>query len=143
MWLRNSKKLGLKSAVLAIGLLLFGAAMTMSRTVWLNLLLLGIVGLTRKTALISQREKFYIAISIGYFISSVFFVRWFTIFYWQADPQIDWLDLTTVGSASRPAIWTFFIDAARQQLLWGYGWNQTGYVHMTLALALHAFDLPE
>lgn len=135
LWLEDRKKLSTKVVSLAIVFMLLGAAMTMSRTVWLNIILLGIIGLTRKTTLVTKEAKWRIALSLVYFCALIFFVRWFANFYWQATPQMNWIDLTTVGSASRPAIWAFFVDAAKQQWLWGYGWNQTGYVHMTLALA--------
>lgn len=120
-------------AIFGSAFLLFGVALTLSRTAWLGVALLwGGVWLWRGNWPSCRTP--WVASGLGvYFVACIYFVRWVPHALWGGSP--DWANIANIGSASRPALWAMFIDAAMHQPWLGYGWNQTGVAHLAMALA--------
>lgn len=132
-WGNVRHRLRVGIAIFGSAFLLFGVALTLSRTAWLGAaLLLGMIWLWRRNW--SNPRTPWVASGLGvYFVACIYFVRWVPHALWGGSP--DWANIINIGSASRPALWTMFIDAANHQPWLGYGWNQTGVAHLAMALA--------
>jgi hypothetical protein len=119
-------------ATLGIAFLLFGVALTLSRTAWLGLALLLIMMWCWRDRWPGHKAP-WVASALGvYFVACIFFVRWIPHALWGDSP--DWADIAGIGSTSRPALWALFVDAAKHAPWFGYGWNQTGLAHIAMAL---------
>lgn len=119
-------------ATLGIAFLLFGVALTLSRTAWLGLALLLLMIWLWRERWGNPRTPWVASVLGVYFVACIFFVRWVPHALWGESP--DWADIASIGSASRPALWTLFIDAAMHEPWFGYGWNQSGLAHIVMAL---------
>jgi len=112
--------------------LLFGIALTGSRTAWVGVVLLvGAVWWWRKLW-ISNRWPWF-ATGLGlYFVACVVSVGWLRQILLDHS-QMDVDRLLRFSSEIRPLVWSVFLDAAWQRPWFGYGWNQTALAQMAAA----------
>lgn len=119
--------------------LLFGLALTQSRTAWLAVVMLvGASWLWRRWW--SDRRWPWVVTGLGlYFAACVISLgRLNQLFLLTLSTDIG--DIVRISSEQRPAVWALFIDAALQRPWWGYGWNQVELAQLTASLdhpALH------
>lgn len=119
-----------KVAVLLMVYLLFGVALTGSRTAWIGVALLVVASWWWRSLWRSARLP-WIATSLGgYFVLCVVVQGW-----WHALDGAAPTDLVRMSSELRPLAWAVFLDAAWQRPWFGYGWNQTALAHLDLATA--------
>ncbi|MCF8159349.1 MAG: Wzy polymerase domain-containing protein [Polaromonas sp.] len=131
LWAVAKRHIGAGTAVFLALYLLFGLALTGSRTAWLGLVLILLVIWIWRGCWLYPRLP-WIATALGlYFAACVKGQAFFN----HSD---DVLRLTT---ELRPAAWRMFIDAALQQPWLGYGWNQTALAHTAMADRYPSFGL--
>ena len=117
-------------AVLAMVFVLFGLALTGSRTAWI-----GLLGLTagvwywRRLWPWSATPRVVMGL-LACFVCFVWIVPVLTdaLLLGSAEGEIE--ALTRVSSELRPQIWAILVDAALQQPWSGYGWNQVATAHL-------------
>ena len=112
------------SAPVAIGLaclFLLGESVTLSRTGWLNLVIL-LSALTWWGLWSKSVKKVVIAVALGiFFVICLVGVPHLTSTLLFENNQIT---DDRFLSGLRPLAWRVFIDASQRELLWGYGWGQ-------------------
>lgn len=135
-------KIGLIVALFAAVYLLFGIALTSSRTSWVGLAIIVLAvwhwrGLwpARSLPLLVCGLALVFCMMVGFMptINRVLLLTGET-------GGID--NLARLGHESRPQIWALFVDAALQKPWFGYGWNQVALAQMEVAdqrPALHIF----
>jgi hypothetical protein len=118
------------TAIFLFAYLLLGLALTRSRTAWIAIAML--VGASWIWCrMVSDRRWPWLASGLA-----IYFVFCF--------PAIDWFgqavlfdsstgDLVRGKGELRPVLWALFMDAALQQPLFGYGWNQVSLAQLTVA----------
>lgn len=124
--------LGGRTALLMVLFLLFGLALTRSRTAWIAVVLLVVASwLWRR--LWSSPKVPWIVTGLGlYFGACVLGLGWFSqISLVGLPPEVG--DYTRMSSEVRPLVWAAFLDAIWQQPLWGYGWGQVVLAQMGVA----------
>ena len=130
---------GAKAALLMAIFLLFGVALTASRTAWL-----AVVGLVCASWLWRRfwksRQVAWVASGLAlYFLICVVGIGWLQT------PTGGTLNETTLMRGDlRSLAWLAFLDAAWRAPLWGYGWNQIASAQMAVAAdhpALHVIFL--
>lgn len=126
------ERIGGWTALLLAAYLLFGIAMTGSRTAWIGVALLVVATWLWRSLWRSSRLP-WIVTGLGlYFVLCVTVLAW-----WRHVSQgglsggLD--DITRMSSELRPLAWAVFLDAAWQRPFFGYGWNQTALAQMAVA----------
>jgi O-antigen ligase len=117
------------TAMLVATYLLFGIALTGSRTAWVGVgLLVAATWLWRR--LWTNSKTPWIAAAFGlYFVGCVVLIG-----LWRnALSMADLDNVTRMSSELRPLAWTVFLDAIGQHPLLGYGWNQTTLAQLAAA----------
>jgi hypothetical protein len=132
-------KISVWSAVFAAGYLLFGLALTRSRTAWIAVVILVSASwLWRRLG--SDRRWPWLVTGLGlYFALCVTTVGWLGRAF-LLDSSTDAADIVRLTGELRPMLWSLFADAAWQRPFFGYGWNQVGLAQLAVALdhsALH------
>jgi len=131
-WGYVRKYLGGGVAVLLAVYLLFGVALTGSRTAWIGVALIVAVAWLWRRHWDNVRLP-WVATGLSlYFVVSVIGVGWLreTLL---ANSQLDVDDLVRLSSEIRPMAWAAFLDAAWQRPFLGYGWNQVVLAQMAVA----------
>lgn len=122
-WGLVRRRIGAGTALLAVGYLLFGVALTESRTAWLGLAIL-ICASWFWRHLWPDRRWPWVATGLSvYFAVCVMLVAWLN---GTGDPA-------RISGEPRPVIWSLFVDAALRHPIFGYGWSQVGLADMTAA----------
>jgi len=111
--------------------LLFGIALTGSRTAWIGVCIL-IVACWFWRSFWPWRKMPWIASALG-----VYFAAWVVVLGWIEKGDNQSMDLVRMTTELRPVAWRMFLDALSRRPLIGYGWNQT-----TLAQVAVAVDHP-
>lgn len=115
-------------ATLLVAFLLFGIALTGSRTAWIGVALLVVACWWWRSLWRSARLP-WVAIGLGgYFVLCVVVPGW-----WHALDGTSPTDLVRMSGELRPLAWAVFLDAAWQRPWFGYGWNQTALAQLTVA----------
>lgn len=115
-------------AIVLVAFLLFGIALTGSRTAWIGVALLVVASWWWRSLWRSARLP-WVATGLGvYFVLCVVAQGW-----WRALDGTAPADLVRMSSELRPLAWTVFLDAAWQRPWFGYGWNQTALAQLTVA----------
>ena len=115
-------------AVLLVAYLLFGIALTGSRTAWIGVALLVVASWWWRSLWRSARLP-WIATGLGcYFVLCVVVQGW-----WHALDGTVPTDLVRMSGELRPLAWAVFLDAAWQRPWFGYGWNQTALAQLAVA----------
>ncbi|MCP5281695.1 MAG: O-antigen ligase C-terminal domain-containing protein [Rhodoferax sp.] len=119
-------------AILGALYLLFGLAMTNSRTGWLaTMLLLSAVWYWRGHWP-SARLPWVATALVAFFFLCTASLGGLREVLLLAEHR-DLLDPMRLSTETRPAIWALFADAAWQRPWWGYGWNQTLLAQLEVA----------
>ncbi len=131
-WGHMRKHIGSAVALLLAAYLLFGVALTGSRTAWIGVaLLIGAAWLWRRWWANSRLP--WVATGLGlYFLVCVVIVSWMRQFL-MAKSQLDLDDFIRLSGEIRPLAWAAFLDAAWQRPWFGYGWNQVVLAQMAVA----------
>lgn len=112
--------------------LLFGIALTGSRTAWVGVVLL-IASVWWWRELWANPRWPWLATGLGlYFVVCVIGAAWLRQISVDQS-QLDVEQLIRLSSEIRPLAWAVFLDAAWQQPWFGYGWNQTALAQMAVA----------
>lgn len=134
IWWWQKKFIGRTVAAIAIAYFLIGMALTQSRAAFLNVLLLTV-------ALVAV---FWVKRRIKYILLSLMPIAWLSLCLYITTQNYGNDASGVVGGGNlsgrltettRPQIWQFFLNAVSDKPWFGYGWNQTGRVHVDLALS--------
>jgi O-antigen ligase len=142
-WGLIRKKIGIWTTLLMAFYLLFGLALTQSRTVWVAVVMLISAGWIWRRLWLDSRGPWVVTALGLYFAICVLSIGWLSqLFLLPQTTNVG--DIARVSGELRPAVWSLFIDASLQQPWFGYGWNQVASAQMTAALnhpALHIIFL--
>lgn len=128
-WGLLRERIGGWTALLLAAYLLFGIAMTGSRTAWIGVALLVVATWLWRSLWRSARLP-WVATGLGcYFVLCVAIQGWLGLLLNGAAVA----DVVRMASELRPLAWTVFLDAAWQRPWFGYGWNQTALAQMAVA----------
>jgi O-antigen ligase len=118
-------------ATLLVAYLLFGIALTGSRTAWIGVVLLVVATWWWRPLWRSARLP-WIATGLGfYFVLCVAMQGWLGHVLHGTEAT----DLIRMSGELRPLAWAVFLDAAWQRPWLGYGWNQTALAQLAVATA--------
>ena len=132
-WGHVRKHMGGASAVLTAAYLLFGVALTGSRTAWIGVaLIVGAAWLWRRRW---EAAGFpWVVSALGLFFAvSVVAAGWLHNILSPGSP-LDLDDFIRLSGELRPLAWTALLDAAWQRPWFGYGWNQVVLAQMAVTI---------
>jgi O-antigen ligase len=131
-WLRQC--IGVSVALLLAAYLLFGIALSGSRTAWVGVaLLVGAAWVWRH--LWNHSRVPWLVTGLGlYFVVCAASVGWMGNFL-QAESAPDPQFFSSASGQQRLLAWAAFADALWQRPFFGYGWNQTVLAQMAVATA--------
>lgn len=132
-WGVMRQRIGGRTALLMASFLLFGIALTGSRTAWLAVILLvAAAWLWRR--LWSNKWLPWAMSGLGlYFVACVVGLGWLNNFF-QGVAESSLIDgVVRMSSEIRPLAWTTLVDAALQKPWTGYGWGQIVMAQMAVA----------
>lgn len=131
-WGLLRERIGVWTALLLAVYLLFGLALTGSRTAWVAVLLLVAASWLWRRLWTHPRLP-WIATGLGlYFFVCVVGLGWLHHVS-QGNLQPDLNDFTRMSGDVRSLAWAAFIDAAWQRPFFGYGWSQVPLAQMAVA----------
>ena len=132
-WGLVRRLIGVGTALFMAAFLLFGLALTLSRTGWVAVaLLIAASWIWRR--LWSDPLFPWVVTGLGlYFAACVMSISWLNQLFLFSLPS-DAVDLVRMSGELRTVVWALFIDAALQQPWFGYGWNQVSLAQLTAAL---------
>jgi O-antigen ligase len=126
------QRLGAWTALFIAVYLLFGLALTQSRTAWLALVLLvGASWFWRRWGSNHRWPWFVTGLGL-YFAVCVIVLGWLGQALLLTSASVV-TDIVRITGELRPQLWSMFIDAALQQPWFGYGWNQVGLAQLAVA----------
>lgn len=131
-WGLVRQRIGVWTALFMAFYLLFGLALTQSRTAWVAVaILIGASWVWRRFC--SDQRWPWLVTGLGlYFAGCVVTIGWLNQVFLLVLPQ-DTGDIVRISTESRPAIWALFIDAVLHRPWFGYGWDQVGLAQQTVA----------
>ena len=121
--------------------LLFGLALTASRTAWVGVALVVVASWWWRKVWAHARVPWVVTGLALNFVLFVVSIGWLTRLFTGA-ALFDAGSMTRISGESRPQIWSLFVDGALQRPWWGYGWNQVALAQMEVAVdhaPLHVF----
>ena len=121
------------SALFVAAYLLFGLALTRSRTAWLAAILLVVVVWVWRRHWSTPRVPFVVTGLALYFALCVASLGSLHQALLLAEHK-DLLDPTRMSTETRPTIWLMFLNAALERPWLGYGWNQVALAQVNVAL---------
>ena len=132
-WGHSRQHIGTTVAVLMAGYLLFGVALTGSRTAWIGVaLIVGSAWLWRRQW--ANVRLPWVVSGLGlYFVVCVVSIGWLQ-HVMLLKPELDLDDFVRFSSEIRPLAWVALLDAAWQRPWSGYGWNQVVLAQMAVAI---------
>ncbi len=120
--------------VVATVYLLFGLALTASRTAWVGVVLL-VLATWYWRALWPWRSAPWIATALALcFFAFVRIIPLMTNALLLSSVEGELEALERLSSDIRPQAWALFLDAIRQRPWFGYGWNQVVTAHLAVAV---------
>jgi O-antigen ligase len=119
--------------VFAATYLLFGLALTSSRTAWLGICILGLASWLWRTLLPWRRGPWVTSFLTAGFFATLWILPAITQALLLDSRDQDFGDLVRLSGESRPQIWAMFLQAATLKPWIGYGWNQVSYAHLAVA----------
>lgn len=140
VWGLVRKWIGLGAALLVTMYLLFGIALTLSRTAWIAVVILVAASWFWRRLWSDQRVP-WVVTSLGlYFVVCVISISFLNQLFLLSFPS-DTVDLTRMSGELRTVVWALFVDAASQHPWSGYGWNQVGLAQLSGALGYPTLGL--
>jgi hypothetical protein len=126
------RHIGVGTALFMAAYLLFGLALTQSRTTWLAIVLLVCAGWVWRH-LCADRRLPWVITGLGlYFGACVTTLTWLNqLLHLNTTSNLSYID--RVSGELRPVVWSLFTDAAMQHPFFGYGWSQGTLAHLTVA----------
>ena len=112
--------------------LLFGLALTSSRTAWIGCALVICAAWYWHRDWPDRHVPLILTLLGLYLAACTLAIVPLTRFVFNGLP-FDIADIARIGNESRPAIWSTFVDAASHQILLGYGWNQVTLAQFRVA----------
>lgn len=132
-WGLVRQRIGVWTALFVIAYLLFGLALTGSRTGWAAVVILVCASWVWRGLWSDRRWPWAITGAGMYFAACVVSVGWLNQLVLRTTP-VDVGEIVRVSGELRPTVWSLFIDAALRHPFFGYGWNQVGMAQLTAAL---------
>lgn len=126
------KHIGGYAALLMALFLLFGLALTRSRTAWVAVTLLVAASWWWRPLWSDCRVPWFVTGLAFYFLLCVLGLAWLQQLA-QPDVSAGLGDYTRMSGEVRPLVWAALWDALWQQPLWGYGWGQVVLAQMAIA----------
>lgn len=125
-------------AVIAIAFLLWGVALTRSRTAWLGIVLLTSAGWYWRAYWPNRKLPWVMFALFLYFLACVWLIGQVTVVFdlnsnLSKEDVLSQGEVGRMGSEIRPQVWAMFADAALRQPWLGYGMNQVVVAQMTVA----------
>ena len=132
-WGNVRQRIGGWTALFMAAFLLFGVALTASRTAWVAVAMLVAASWVWRR-LWENRRLPLVVTGLGlYFAACVMAIGWLGQLLLLTLPA-DVSDMARISSEQRPVLWSLFIDAAWQHPWSGYGWNQVALAQLAAAL---------
>lgn len=132
VWGLVRRRIGVRTALLMAAYLLFGLALTQSRTAWLAVVMLVCASWFWRRFGPNRRWPWLVTGLGLYFAICTLSVGWLSrTFLFASSSEI--VDIVRLSNEARPMIWSMFMDAAMQQPFFGYGWNQVGLAQLAVA----------
>lgn len=132
-WGLVRQRVGLWAAMLMAVYLLFGLALTQSRTAWLAVVMLVAASWVWRGLWSDHRVPRVVTVLGLYFVACVISLGWLNQFLLLTLPS-DIGDLTRMSGELRTVVWALYVDATLQQPWLGYGWNQVSLAQLAAAL---------
>lgn len=135
-WLWTKRYIRSQILVLAVCFLLFGIALTSSRTAWLVLAAFGGLFFYWRKWLLTFRPLFVLgALALFFILLNLVIPEIALSLLLPSDGGMQPDELQArFASEARPLIWSAFIDAAQRSPWGGYGWNQVGVAQLKVLL---------
>lgn len=132
LYLFENQKLNIVSSSLIGVLIIFGIALTQSRTSWVFVLFFIVWWLWKTTALQSRINKKQLGLFIGFYILCILTLHIISDFIGVSHTR----DILTRASTGleRLAMWQQMLIAIQNQPWFGYGWNQVGVAQVMTTL---------
>lgn len=131
-WGLARQRIGASTALFMAIYLLFGLALTQSRTAWVAVVILIAASWVWRRFWSDQRLPWVVTALGLYFAACVVTVGWLSQVLLLTAPAAGG-DIARVSGELRPQLWSMFVDAALRHPLLGYGWNQIGLAQLTVA----------
>ena len=113
--------------------LLFGIALSNSRTAFLGLLISLVLVFSYRRLWDDKRTLWFVAALAIYFLACVFFIQWIN------DKEFDKTVLNSGSLSARFEIWSISMEAIRDKPWFGYGWSQTYAAQVAVTDRVPAF----
>ena len=126
-------RIGALTALSMALFLLFGLALTGSRTGWIGVAIVAFASFIWRNRLPGRRWAWFGAGLSLYFALLVPSVGWLSN-HLMLPSAGDINNLARISTEIRPLVWSVFLDAASQRPLFGYGWNQVVLAQLAVAL---------
>lgn len=131
-WGVARQRVGVWTFLLMAAYLLFGLALTQSRTAWLAVILLVAASWVWRGLWFDQRWP-WLVMGLGlYFAACVVSIDRLSQMLLLTSTD-DLVDIVRSSGELRPRVWGVFADAAMQRPFWGYGWNQVTLAQLAVA----------
>lgn len=141
-WALLRRHIGGRTAILIALYLLFGLALTESRTAWIAIaILITAVWYWRRLWLDPRWPWMVTGLGIYFFVCASS-LGWLGKVLLLGGGAAVTSDVSRMTAELRPAIWLIFLDAASQRPWLGYGWNQVSLAQLTAALSHPSPGLP-
>ena len=132
-WGNVRQRIGGWTAVIMAAFLLFGIALTASRTAWMGVAVLVAASWAWRHMWANQRLQ-WVVTGLGlYFAVCVMAVGWLGQVLLISLPA-DIGDIVRMSGEQRPIVWSLFFEAMWQHPWLGYGWNQVGLAQLAAAI---------
>ena len=139
-WGLVRQRIGVWTALFMAAYLLFGLALTQSRTAWIAVVLLMISSWAWRRLWSNPRWP-WVVTGLGlYFAVCVLSLGELNQIF-GLTLLADMADVLRLSSEQRPVVWTLFVDAAWQRPWAGYGWNQVVLAQLTASIDHPALNI--
>ena len=139
-WGLVRQRIGVWTALTMAAYLLFGLALTQSRTAWVAVVLLVAASWVWRRLWPNPCWP-WVVTGLGlYFAVCVLSLGWLNQ-HFGLTLLSDMADVLRLSSEQRPTVWALFIDAALQRPWVGYGWNQVVLAQLTASLDHPALNI--
>ena len=132
-WGLARSRIGIATSILMVAFLLFGVALTLSRTAWISVAILVAASWIWRKSWVNRRLPWLVTGLGLYFVLCVLSIDSLNQVFLLSLPS-DSVDLTRMSGELRTVVWPMYTDAALQKPWFGYGWNQVSHAQLAVAL---------